>query len=369
MRSCARRVGPPALAFAAARLLLLLAGVWSGQRPSDERLWMRWDSFRYAAIAEHGYEIHPCAPNEGVPGARWCGDAGWFPSYPALIRAAGAAGLSTVPAGTAISALAAFLSLVLLWNAFLIGRAGAGPSLLLASFFPGVVYQHAYFPMSLCVCGLLGLALAVRRGEAGWALLIAAATAPLHPMMAMLAPAALVAGLLDSSAPPRRRACWGAALGAGLGLILVLVVQHRDLGIWDGWARVQEMSRYRDWTPMRLRQMLYIPIVIHPTELTKTLVVAQSALVAALVLGAAAAAARRNGTPEPDVWLWSTTLVLWLAPHLSGYRQSYYRSETLLLPLAILAPRWPKLWRWSAAAAAAALAVLMAREFFAGRLV
>lgn len=364
----ARRLGPPALAFIAARLALTLAAAWSGFGAGDASAWRRWDSFHYQAIAVHGYEIHPCAPGEGVPGAPWCGDAGWFPGYPLLIRAAGLTGAEPLPAGVAISALAAFLSLLLLWDAFLIGSPGGLSALFLAAFFPGAVYQHAYFPMSLCVCGLLGLAAAVRGGRPGVAAAIAALTATLHPVAAMLAPAAVAAGLLEKSAP-RRRACWAAAAGVALGLAAVLAVQRAALGVWDGWARVQEMSLYRGWSATRLQQMLYIPIVIHPTGLTKLLVVAQSALVAALVVAAAAWGFARGGEARGDAWLWATTLILWLAPHFSGYRQSYYRSESLLVPLAILAPSWPRWWRWAALAASAVLAVLTAREFFQGRLV
>ena len=49
--------------------------------------WLRWDSFHYLSIAKDGYTAQTC-------GEFICGNTGWFPLYPALIRLVAAAGTS-----------------------------------------------------------------------------------------------------------------------------------------------------------------------------------------------------------------------------------------------------------------------------------
>ncbi|MBM3400175.1 MAG: hypothetical protein FJY15_06370, partial [Bacteroidetes bacterium] len=44
--------------------------------------WSRWDSGLYLQIAEKGHNLIPCPD---WPGA-WCGNAGWAPLYPLMIK-------------------------------------------------------------------------------------------------------------------------------------------------------------------------------------------------------------------------------------------------------------------------------------------
>src|ERR1043165_2772170 len=50
--------------------------------------WSRWDSGHYLYIATNGYEYFPCAGKFGYPSnaTEMCGNTGWFPGYPFLIK-------------------------------------------------------------------------------------------------------------------------------------------------------------------------------------------------------------------------------------------------------------------------------------------
>lgn len=50
--------------------------------------WIRWDSGHYLGIAKTNYEFFPCAGKFGYPldAKELCGNTGWFPGYPMLIK-------------------------------------------------------------------------------------------------------------------------------------------------------------------------------------------------------------------------------------------------------------------------------------------
>ena len=80
------RLLPPLFALIFSRALASLAAVSSGYSPWVSRSWIRWDSGHYLKIAQSGYELVSCKGIGYASSNDWCGNAGWFPGYPALIR-------------------------------------------------------------------------------------------------------------------------------------------------------------------------------------------------------------------------------------------------------------------------------------------
>jgi len=111
--------------------------------------WSRWDSGLYLQIAEQGHNLIPCPD---WPGA-WCGNAGWAPLYPLMIKACTLLGADPAQSGLWISQLF-FLGLLLvaakLWDvqSFSV-RNWLG--MILIGFAPGSIYFQALFPVSLVV--------------------------------------------------------------------------------------------------------------------------------------------------------------------------------------------------------------------------
>lgn len=46
-----------------------------------------WDVEHYLSISETGYEVHPCTPGVDGPAGAICGNPGWFPMWPMVIKA------------------------------------------------------------------------------------------------------------------------------------------------------------------------------------------------------------------------------------------------------------------------------------------
>jgi len=105
--------------------------------------WLRWDSFHYLSIAEHGYKAEPC-------GQFICGNTGWFPLFPWVIRFFFSLGIS-LPWS---SLLTTFLSILVASELLsrLINRRWT-PFAIACAFLvlPGGVYQLAAFPVSLTI--------------------------------------------------------------------------------------------------------------------------------------------------------------------------------------------------------------------------
>jgi len=153
---------PPVMAWLAANVLY-----WAADRGGYDYLLVRtharWDSGNYLNIARRGYALTHCAPTATSPftTADWCGTAGWFPLYPLGMRLVGALGFGQPRAGLLLAELFALGSLGLLW--WLLGsipRPANLACLALAAVFPGSMYEHALFPISLALAAsLLYLAL------------------------------------------------------------------------------------------------------------------------------------------------------------------------------------------------------------------
>jgi hypothetical protein len=331
---------PPLLVFCAARLLLVEAASAVGVDAWSALSWRRFDSVHYLGIATTGYEYFSCA-RLGGPAADACGNAAWFPLYPWLLRPFLALGIPPETAGVWVAGLASLGTLVVLWNAFLRDRGHRGWLVLgMAAVFPGAVYQHAIFPISLASLGLVLTALAVR--EERWALAgLAGAGVALSYVTGILV--AIPGGV---TALLRTRALRPALLAGGLvacGFGAVLVVHQLLLGHWDAFYWV-----HRKGFPAMARPMETFLAVITPAfeqvNHRHRMIAAQAVTVATLVLlGLGRAWARRRRVDPVRRWAAVAALVFWAFPLFVGRGVSLYRSDALVLPILLLLvdlPAW-----------------------------
>jgi len=126
--------------------IALAGNCWGGW---NEICWSRWDSGLYLGIAKDGHTLYPCPD---IPS--WnCGNAGWAPLYPALIRLVHECSLQHISFADAGIYLSAFFWISSLY--WVRHESFAGSLLLLLA--PGNIYFHAIFPMSLLVFFVLGM--------------------------------------------------------------------------------------------------------------------------------------------------------------------------------------------------------------------
>lgn len=214
----------------------------------NSRNFMRMDSGHYTSIADQGYEFISC---EGIPGMSLgdhCGNCGWFPGYPALIKALTGLSIPSSDAGFLISIvstclLAALLFIVLarINDSTLLKRTLV---LLLALTFPGQIYLFSVFPLSLAIALILASMLAFQQGKSALASAFAAAAVFCYPGATWYVGALALASLftqpkllLDSDSV--RKAATVIGIGAA-GFLAVLYVHHVTVGQWDAFFLTQE---------------------------------------------------------------------------------------------------------------------------------
>ncbi len=356
---------PPLLAFGLARLLLVEAANAVGIDGWNANAWRRFDSVHYLGIATTGYEYFSCA-RLGGPSSDACGNAAWFPLYPWLLRPLLALGVAPETAGAWVAGLGALGVLVALWNVFLRGRGLRGWLVLgMAAVFPGAVYQHAIFPISLA---LLGLVLAAAfSGRERWAVAgLAGAGVALSYVTGILVaiPNALTALL-------RTRALRPALLAGGLaacGFLLVLVLHQVLLGHWDAFYWV-----HRKGFPAMARPvetfLAVIAAAFQRVNHRHRMIAAQAITVATLVLlGLGRAWIGRRRADPARTWAAVATLVFWAFPLVVGRGVSLYRSDALVLPILLLLVDLPPWVLGGLLLWLAVLAEQMARMFFTGYL-
>ncbi len=374
VRLLLRWAAAPALVFVLARLLLALARDRVGIGPTADS-WIHWDALLYLDIADRGYVLMPCGA-EYPPGS-WCGNAGWFPGYPAVVQALTGLGVTPAVAAAAVSATCALALLVVLWVRFLGAEASARNLLLLglAAVFPGAVYQHAGFPLSLLVLAVLVHLDLLRRRRwvlAGLAGAVAVAT---YPVAAVLP----VTGLLGAAVLARggrwQRVRAGLVVGAlaGAGGLAVALRLRVATGHADAYLMVQEKYGHGVNPPWETVRDTVRPLWGGPGFTAETATRWQTLLVLVLVLlclGGLARAllARRPGAVE-DVPVALLLLGAWLMPLVVGSGVSLYRSEALLVPGVVLLRHLPRDATTALLVLAVPLAYVMAQLFFLGTLV
>jgi len=365
-----RRWLPPALAFLLARALLFAAGLRAF--PGEERAkawslegWVRWDARHYIDIAADGYRLLSCEQVAGYAPQDWCGNAGWFPGYPALLKPLLLLGLPAAAAAALVSGLFAFLALHALWTRFLDAEPSpkAYGALALAALAPGAVYQHAAFPISLLLFLQLRALDAFARERFLAAGLFGAAAAFTYPSGALLG---LV--MLAYAAWIRRPATALLPLSltaAGTGLVLLL--HQLVVSDWQAFFKIQKKYGFGASWPQhtlleRLRPLFDPEGTLYPALQTLLVLLLMLAVAVGLVL-----AGKRYDARERLVSLHA--LSYWLFPLVLGGGLSLHRADALLMPAALLSRRLPAPLQWLVLAASAFTAFRVAARFFRGVLV
>jgi hypothetical protein len=347
---------PPLLAFLLGNALLWYAAHRAGFDYFANESWSRSDSGHYLRIATRGYLISPCM-GPLYPAGSWCGNTNWLPLYPWLMRLLSLTGLSLPAAGVLLSSAFHLASLALLWA--LLGARLTLSSLAclaIAAVFPGSVYFHAVFPVSMMVClTLLFLLLLVRRrwAAAGVAAALAALT---YAPGILLAPVAAIWMLITQP----RRPLWPLLLRlaevcalVAVGLLITLAVQRQQTGLWDAYFRDQAKYHAGYGNPLgTLADTLLKPATPDAAErrlpavqrnLVNRMGIVKAQLVfvtVLLALGLGAVAVRRRAS-DIEVGALATAVMLWASPLAFGGAISLYRTMALLVPVVVPLRRLP----------------------------
>jgi hypothetical protein len=335
------RFVPPLIAFVVARLVISWAARSAGFKPMIAATWIRWDSAHYLSIATGGYEFFSCARLPGFNPAEFCGNTAWFPGFPLTVRVLSALGPSPEQSGVLIAAMFCLACLTLLWNMFL------GPQwnargffvLVFAAFFPGNVYYHAVFPISMCAFFLLcaiWLYISKRFLLAGLAGAIAAFS---YSSGFFLAGVFAIHQLVWRRREPISDQVRVLVETAGLtfvGFLAVLVLQRAEVGVWNALKLVQAKYKYEFTLP-------WIPVTAQlQSAFRSDADLAHQAAFVALLIALLVYAATRTPRQPLDGLLVLFALAYWLTPLMLGPGYvAVVRSEAMLLPIVPLAKKLP----------------------------
>jgi hypothetical protein len=332
-------LGMPLLALVAALAAIWIAAAVATVDPRRGSSYVRWDAYNYITIALYGYSLD--VEDGRVVG----GNAAWFPAYPLAIRAIKPSHLSPAKTGRLISSAFAFALLVVIWRLLPgVDPARRAVPLLLAAFFPGFIYYHAVFPISMAAClGVLAIACSARRLHlaAGTFGALAAAS---YTTGFLLGVALTLGVVLDAGLSWRGKLVGlvkGPALVA-LGLASVFLYQERSVG-WDGFFRMQRdycATERADVVSMFLTNTRHVWAGNFQPEYLFQL---ETVLVAVLMVVLAVLCWRQRRALGPLEWLlFANAVVFWAFPHLVGPAgRNSPRADALLVGMTPLLARLP----------------------------
>jgi hypothetical protein len=207
--------------------------------------WARWDSGHYLAIATTGYEFFPCAGKFGYPltAKEFCGNTGWFPGYPFLIRIFSLLSGNTLLLAGLLSKAFYFFSLFMVLIISGVHRISLKNILFLclAAFSFGHIYYNAIFPIStLVLCALLGFHFILKKKLflAGIFCLIASFLYPTGFLLSIVFSLFILLNGDGNLIEKFKKIVFLGAMGLA-GVLLVFLVLYIEVGEWSAFIKVQ----------------------------------------------------------------------------------------------------------------------------------
>lgn len=377
----------PLLSYVASTALTWFSAALAGVDYWTTAARWRWDSEHYLSIASRGYESFRCVDRYPDFPDVWCGNTAWFPGYPLAIRGVAWFGIPDELAAVLVSELSFLAALVILWG-LLGGRRtpNAGGAMALAAVFPGGVYFHAIFPISLCLLGLLILVAGVRR-ESWWLAGLGGFVALSTHMVGAIGLVALAASLLFGwrrvGWPGRLARVGGATALGALAYPASLAVIRLYTGSWTIYFQHQQDAYGQGGLKNPLEQIVrfwgtpfweWYPLAPDATWLVRASTHAhQSQLVVNLALVTVIAVVAVLRAVRRDLTAWEAVAALIALgavamPLVTGTATSWYRHGALML-VALAMLRLPRAGWVVAVVVCAVQAVFLGAMWFGGSLV
>lgn len=321
-------------------LLLLLVLCFTDLSFSEAATWARYDSTHYREIASGGYTFFTCDPQS----SEWCGNAGWFPGYPLLIRALSASGMNGILAAALLSRLF-FLGMLWVFSLLLSiekWSRSAFLTLFSVSVFFGAIYYKAAFPVSAVLFWGLLASYFVWKGRFLPAAAIAALAAFFYPTGFLFSAAfglfALLQGGWKRSVLFKQVLPF--AIAAVMGMATAFWVIWLDTGVWDAFIKVQAKYGHGFQNPVKNVGILAKQIDVSGFHL-KDVPRYQSLLIIACFFALSWFSFRnRQKMDRLDKLAVTLMACFFLFPWLVGGNLSLYRAESLLLPALLLTRNW-----------------------------
>jgi hypothetical protein len=310
---------------------------------------VKWDGLRYLSIATRGYYRYwgLYAPNTNF--YMWLGNFPWMPGYSLVVRLVIAVGFSPPAACVLVAAFFEIATLGLLWNLFFQARWSLANilCLLIAAFFPGMMYYHAAFPISLLnFITLLAFYFAVQRKWARSAFMCLIAS-PVYSLGFITGASISLWAIIDLRVGTFRNRLARAALVGGCslaGIGAVMLMQRIQIGVWFDFFRGQQQLGNAQSLPNPVKTFIRImrPMTREQPYFTRAAAV-QTLLVSIGLwsLICYTLVKKRDALPTLYAMILIFLAITWWLPLMLNRVGSIYRIESTLLPAVILMPKLP----------------------------
>lgn len=354
---------------------------------------MKMDSGHYTDIAKKGYELFSCSRIPGFDPSHHCGNSGWFPGYPLLVKLVSYTGMPFGYAGMVVSFVATFsLSILLLLtlartnhhtsNVDQPSSAKAIVLTLIALSFSGQIYFYAVFPLSLAIALILASMLSFQNKLYTPAGLFAALAAFTYPGAAWYVGALTLAvfieqGGIEALTSTRSAQGFRKALIPGIkifaigacGLLAVMIIHQLTVGKWNAFFLTQAKYEHQIKWPF---ESIYNQFVFADTPKRALHHIEVMSLVRAcgLILAGVICWIKRRNLQAIDHLAMLQGLFAWLMPLIAAnpVTLASLRSGTLMLPMVIVLRFLPLKLLAPILIGMGYLASYTARYFFRGEL-
>jgi hypothetical protein len=348
-RRIAWAILPPLLVFGASWLQLFLNAL-AHHRAFTAGMFIHYDAFLYQSIAQKGYDFYPCQGYRiaaDFRGRQYCGNAGWLPLYPWLLRLVNLAIRNWASSAVLVSAASFLGCLLLIWNRFLKQDRWLRALLLIvfAGFFPGQIWYASGYPVSTFLFLVLLAFVLLERPHVVLAGITGGLAAITYSTGFLLF---FVFGLW-LLITERGRPWWvqlrhQLALPGlvALGFASFLVLQQVKLHAWNAFFQVQAKYGHGLHNPFRTFVLKTAPLWKLTFQLDYGRFPAQTVFVALLVIGIGVVffLQRKRGVSPIELLTLIYTLTFWFVPLVIGEGVTIYRAESLLLPATLLMRRF-----------------------------
>jgi hypothetical protein len=308
------------------------------------RLWegcfAHWDSGLYMSIAQEGHTLFDC----NNPNPEWCGNAGWSPLYPLLMRIVHEiTGYSLEHSGGIVSTIFYFFYLKYMSHLLNIERMNADSviSLFLCAFFPGFIYLHAVFPLSLCMFLITTFILQLQKKNFFYCGLLAMLLSWSYSsgVFILLPIAFYFLGILKYE----KRWAWKDALKIVVpiivGLFLLFGYDYWATKHWDAMFLVQIKYNHGLYSPFYmflLRFERLCEFILHPNGIIQIQNFYVFALVCWLLFTAVKSFSNTKFNKPELLFYIGFIVAFWFLPFSMGLEISLYRGSILLAVLILL---------------------------------
>jgi hypothetical protein len=331
----------PFLAFLACQAFLILLLNHEYQSYTLPSTWIRWDSGYYIQIAERGYEYFSCAGHFGYPldAIDMCGNAGWFPGYPIILRLFSVLPFSIHDLSPWISRLMFFMSLVLFSKTANVSRITFRNVvfMLIPAFWFGFIYFNNTFPNSTVLFFIL-LAFYSYMGDKKWLLYFSCVMASLsYPTGILVSAVVSITMFLSSNAKVMNRGSTLLPAFFGMiGLFLFFAYLQYDVGDWSAFFNIQKKYNHGIHNPILNIRSKFRGFSFDLTDGKNSIILQTEFILVLYIFTAIYFVVRKLYLIKLYLLSFVFFTVYLFFPWIVGGDLSVYRSEALLMPAALL---------------------------------